>query len=42
MNFDALWPHFGGKRMQQAPVDAGLLTEPVSFAASNRVPHPFP
>ncbi len=42
MNFDALWPHFGGTRMQQAPVDAALLTEPVPFAALNPVPHPFP
>jgi ribosomal protein S12 methylthiotransferase accessory factor len=42
MNFDTLWPHFGGKRMQQAPVDAGLLSKPVTFANLNRFPHPFP
>ena len=42
MNFDSLWPQFGGARMASAPVAAGLLDEPVSFEALNRVPHPFP
>ena len=42
MNFDARWPHFGGRRMQEAPVRAGLLDKPVPFDQLNTVPHPFP
>lgn len=42
MNFDSLWPHFGGERMRSAPLQAGLLSEPVTFNDLNRVPHPFP
>lgn len=42
MNFDSLWPQFGGKRIVHAPVDAGLAAHPSTIAALNRIPHPFP
>lgn len=42
MNFDSRWPQFGGRRMVEAPVKAGLLERPTPFEALNRIPHPFP
>lgn len=42
MNFDALWPHLGGRRMTETPVRVGLRPAPVSEAGLNRAPHPFP
>ncbi len=42
MNFDSRWPHFGGARIRQVPVELGLLEEPVAFEDFNRIPHPFP
>ena len=42
MNFDSSWPHFGGKRMTEAPVRAGLVDRPLALDKLNRVPHPFP
>jgi|GEM_PF-3524985 len=42
MNFDSRWPHFGGVRMRNAPVAAGLRADAVPFEELNRVPHPFP
>ncbi|MCV3272810.1 YcaO-like family protein [Roseobacter sinensis] len=42
MNFDALWPHLGGRRMIETPVRVGLRSAPSPEAALNRVPHPFP
>jgi ribosomal protein S12 methylthiotransferase accessory factor len=42
MNFDSRWPQFGGRRMVEAPVKAGLLERPTPFEKLNRIPHPFP
>lgn len=42
MNFDALWPQLGGRRMIDTPVRVGLRSAPTSEAGLNRVPHPFP
>jgi len=42
LNFDSRWPHLGGRRLQSAPVAAGLLESPLSFDALNRLPVPFP
>ena len=42
MQFDSRWPHFGGDRMRQMPVDLGLLPKPLEFFQFRRVPHPFP
>ncbi|MGB7243495.1 MAG: YcaO-like family protein, partial [Sulfitobacter sp.] len=42
MNFDAVWPHFGGARMRHAPVRAGLRATPLSVDQLCKTPHPFP
>jgi ribosomal protein S12 methylthiotransferase accessory factor len=42
MNFDGRFPHFGGKRMRQAPVAAGLLDTPLAIDELCTIPHPFP
>ena len=42
MNFDSRWPHFGGRRLRQAPVEVGLRDDPLPVSQLNRVPHPFP
>jgi hypothetical protein len=42
MNFDGRFPHFGGKRMSQAPVTAGLRDTPIDFEDLCTIPHPFP
>lgn len=42
MNFDGRFPHFGGKRMRNAPVTAGLRDTPIAFDDLCRIPHPFP
>jgi ribosomal protein S12 methylthiotransferase accessory factor len=42
MNFDGRFPHFGGKRMSQAPVVAGLRDTPIDFKDLCTIPHPFP
>jgi ribosomal protein S12 methylthiotransferase accessory factor len=42
MNFDAYWPQFGGRRIQGAPVDAGLVPQALPFDELNAIPHPFP
>jgi ribosomal protein S12 methylthiotransferase accessory factor len=42
MNFDGRFPHFGGKRMSQAPVTAGLRDTPINFEDLCTIPHPFP
>jgi len=42
MNFDSLWPQLGGKRLINAPVEAGVTTHPLTLEDLNPVPHPFP
>jgi len=42
MNFDAVWPHLGGRRMQTAPVHSGLRHRPTPTDQLMRAPHPFP
>ena len=42
MNFDGRFPHFGGKRMSQAPVTAGLRDTPIELEDLCTIPHPFP
>ncbi|HEX8745094.1 MAG TPA: YcaO-like family protein [Thermoleophilaceae bacterium] len=42
MNFDARWPQFGGTRITEAPVRAGLRDRALTVDELNRTPHPFP
>jgi ribosomal protein S12 methylthiotransferase accessory factor len=42
MNFDGRFPHFGGKRMRNAPVTAGLRDTPIALEELCTIPHPFP
>jgi ribosomal protein S12 methylthiotransferase accessory factor len=42
MNFDGRFPHFGGKRMSQAPVTAALRDTPIGLEDLCTIPHPFP
>jgi ribosomal protein S12 methylthiotransferase accessory factor len=42
MNFDGRFPHFGGRRMSEAPVTAGLRDTPIDFEDLCTIPHPFP
>jgi ribosomal protein S12 methylthiotransferase accessory factor len=42
MNCDSRWPHQGGRRLRQAPVEAGILDQPLPFEQLNSMPHPFP
>lgn len=42
MNFDSRWAQFGGARITEAPVRAGLRSRPLPIRDLNRVPHPFP
>jgi ribosomal protein S12 methylthiotransferase accessory factor len=42
MNFDSMWPQLGGKRLINAPVEAGVTTHPLTLEDLNPVPHPFP
>lgn len=42
MNFDSRWPHLGGRRIREVPVELGLLDAPLLFDQFHRVPHPFP
>jgi ribosomal protein S12 methylthiotransferase accessory factor len=42
MNFDSRWAQFGGARITEAPVQAGLRSRPLPIRDLNRVPHPFP
>jgi ribosomal protein S12 methylthiotransferase accessory factor len=42
MNFDGRWPHFGGARIIEAPIRAGMRDHKLDVHELNRVPHPFP
>jgi ribosomal protein S12 methylthiotransferase accessory factor len=42
MNFDGRFPHFGGRRMRNAPVTAGLRDTPIALEDLCTIPHPFP
>ncbi len=42
MQFDSRWPHFGGRRLTEVPVELGLLPKPLVFEELCRIPHPFP
>jgi ribosomal protein S12 methylthiotransferase accessory factor len=42
MLFDGRYPHFGGRRITQAPVAAGLRDTPLPFEELCTFPHPFP
>jgi ribosomal protein S12 methylthiotransferase accessory factor len=42
MNFDSRWAQFGGDRITEAPVRAGLRSRPLPIRDLNRLPHPFP
>jgi ribosomal protein S12 methylthiotransferase accessory factor len=42
MSFDGRFPHFGGRRMLEAPVTAGLRKTPLTVEQLCRIPHPFP
>jgi ribosomal protein S12 methylthiotransferase accessory factor len=39
---DPRWPHLGGRRMQEAPVMAGLRDAPLPVGLLNPLPHPLP
>ena len=42
MLFDSRFPPFGGERLTEVPVRAGLLPRRLDFDELRRVPHPFP